>query len=181
MMRAPLHQKLRSWEFSSSIARVDRYVWWWELQEPARVDQYVLSIPPLTPFAYILFVTGKPLFKCVVSYGHCPLGRKGGGGKANTFQKGASLNTWCSRILSSFRKQPNCAMRVPRISGVRSVHLLLLALTSGLGGIADSTMSPFFCPLARSLVLQLYTILLRPVAFSENVDLGQTFVDTSYL
>ena len=64
--------------------------------------------------------------------------------------KGGFPEYLCGRILISFRKQTNCAMRVPRIPGVRSVHLLLLALTSGLGGVADSTMSPYFCPLARS-------------------------------
>jgi len=34
-------------------------------------------------------------------------------------------------------------------SNVGGVRLLLLASTSGLGGIADSVMSPYFCPLAR--------------------------------
>jgi len=34
-------------------------------------------------------------------------------------------------------------------SGVGGVRMLLLSATSALGGIADSVMSPYFCPLAR--------------------------------
>ena len=36
----------------------------------------------------------------------------------------------------------------PSHSGL--LRLSLLACTSGLGGLADSVMSPYFCPLARS-------------------------------
>ena len=36
-------------------------------------------------------------------------------------------------------------------SSVGGVRMLLLASTSGLGGVADSVMSPYFCPLARLL------------------------------
>ena len=36
-------------------------------------------------------------------------------------------------------------------ASVGGVRLLLLASTSGLGGVADSVMSPYFCPLARLL------------------------------
>ena len=62
-------------------------------------------------------------------------------------------------------------------SSVGGVRMLLLASTSGLGGIADAVMSPYFCPLARLLDdrTQLFQILVPG-----NMALGQTLVDTSY-
>ena len=60
-------------------------------------------------------------------------------------------------------------------SSVGGVRMLLLASTSGLGGVADSVMSPYFCPLARSFAL-IYLYFYLP----GNMVLGQTLVDTSY-
>ena len=50
-------------------------------------------------------------------------------------------------------------------SSVGGVRMLLLASTSGLGGVADSVMSPYFCPLARSFETSIFTFKSQKIWF----------------